>query len=55
MTAFLQFMGQLGIAYLNMGIVLGFTFGALILLRPVTRRLLRPRHQVWLWFVGWYM
>lgn len=55
MTAFIQSVGQLGIAYLNMGIVLGFTFGALILLRPVTSRLLRPKHQVWLWFAGWYV
>ena len=55
MIAFFQALGRFGILYLNLGIVLGFTFGALILLRPVTGRLLRPRHQVWLWFIGWYM
>ena len=54
MIAFFQALGRFGILYLNLGIVLGFTFGALILLRPVTGRLLRPKHQVWLWFAGWY-
>ena len=55
MIGFIQQCGRLGIVFLNMGIVLGFTFGALILLRPVTSRLLRPKHQVWLWFAGWYV
>ena len=55
MIGFFQQCGRLGIVFLNMGIVLGFTFGALILLRPVTSRLLRPKHQVWLWFAGWYV
>ena len=55
MIGFFQQCGRLGIVFLNMGIVLGFTFGALILLRPVTGRLLRPKHQVWLWFAGWYV
>ena len=39
----------------NLGLMLGFTFGVLILLRPITRRLLRPKHQVILWFAGWIM
>ena len=55
MVGFFQQCGRLGIVHLNLGIVLGFTFGALILLRPVTGRLLRPKHQVWLWFAGWYV
>lgn len=51
----LSFQGRMGIAIVNIGLFMGLVFGALILLRPVTGRLLRPRHQVWLWFVGWYM
>ena len=39
---------------LNVGLMMGMTFGALILLRPVTNRLLPPRQRVWIWFVGWY-
>ena len=50
-----SFLGRMGIAIMNIGLFMGLVFGALILLRPVTGRLLRPRHQVWLWFVGWYM
>lgn len=42
------------IIYLNMGLMLGLTFGALILLRPVTVRLLRPQHRVALWYLGWW-
>lgn len=51
----LSSVGRMGITIVNVGLFMGFAFGALILLRPVTKRLLRPRHQVWLWFVGWYM
>lgn len=40
---------------INLCLMLGLTFGVLILLRPVTRRLLRPKHQVVLWFAGWIM
>ena len=40
---------------INLGLMLGFTFGVLILLRPITRRLLRPKHHVILWFAGWIM
>lgn len=43
---------KLAVLYLNMGLMLGLTFGALILLRPVTGRLLRPQHQVMLWDTG---
>lgn len=44
------------LAYLygNMGIMLSLTFGALILLRPITNRLIAPRWRVWIWFTGWY-
>ena len=38
---------------LNYGLYFGFFFAALILLRPVTGRLLRPKHQVTLWGIGW--
>ena len=40
--------------YGNMGIMLSLTFGALILLRPVTNRLIAPRWRAWVWFAGWY-
>lgn len=39
---------------LNVGLMMGMTFGALILLRPVTNRLLSPRQRVWVWFAGWF-
>lgn len=49
----LHLWGWVAVYYINFGILEGLTFGALILLRPVTNRLLRPRHRVWLWAVGW--
>ena len=55
MAAIFTILGEVGINLLNLGLSIGLTFGALILLRPVTGRLLRPKHQVWLWFVGWYV
>ena len=45
---------RLAAAYLNMGLMLGLTFGALMLLRPVTVGLLRPQHRVALWYLGWW-
>ena len=54
MIALFTFLGEIGITMINLGISMGLTFGARILLRPITGRLLRPKHQVWLWFVGWY-
>ena len=45
---------RLFIIYLNMGLMLGLTFGGLMLLRPVTVRLLRPQHRVALWYLGWW-
>lgn len=41
------------LGWLNMGIMLGLTFGVLILLRPVTNRLLSPGNRVFLWMMGW--
>lgn len=46
---------KLAVLFLNMGLMLGLTFGGLILLRPLTSRLLRPQHQVMLWYVGWLL
>ena len=40
--------------FLNAGLLLGLIFSALLLLRPVTNRLLRPKHRVALWCVGWF-
>ena len=44
--------GMMSLLYANMGIMLSITFGALILLRPITNRLIAPRWRVWIWFVG---
>ena len=55
MAAVFTILGRVGIDLINIGLAIGFTFGVLILLRPITGRLLRPKHQVWLWFVGWYV
>lgn len=46
--------GAAGITFINLGLMLGLTFGVLMLLRPVTNRLLRPRQRVILWFAGWF-
>lgn len=40
--------------YGNIGVTLSLTFGAIILLRPITNRLIAPRWRVWIWFTGWY-
>lgn len=42
-------------ALVNQGLALGFTFAVLILLRPVTNRLLRPKYRVVFWLAGWIM
>lgn len=39
----------------NRGLLMLPVFGAVILLRPVTNRLLRPKYRVWLWMAGWFM
>ena len=40
--------------YGNLGLTLSLVFGTLILLRPLTSRLLRPRQRVLLWHLGWF-
>lgn len=45
---------QTALKFGNIGIMLSLTFGAMILLRPVTNRLIAPRWRVWVWFAGWY-
>jgi len=39
----------------NIGIALGMTFALVLLLRPVTNRLLRPRYRVAFWMMAWIM
>lgn len=39
--------------YLNTGLASGLILGFLLLLRPVTNRLLTPRQRVWLWGAAW--
>jgi len=39
----------------NQGLALGFTFAVIILLRPLTNRLLRPRYRVVFWLAGWVL
>ena len=48
LTAF----GSGAVRLINQALLMGLIFGVLILLRPVTNRLLRPRHRVCLWGVG---
>ena len=51
----MAFFGSLFFTFLNLGLVLGAVMGVLILLRPVTNRLLAPRQRVALWGVGWFL
>ena len=51
LTAF----GSGAVRLINQALLMGLIFGVLILLRPVTNRLLRPRHRVCLWGVGWVL
>ena len=46
--------GSIMAIFLNTGLLFGLIFGCILLLRPVTNRLLRPRHRVALWCVGWF-
>lgn len=39
--------------WLNNALAVSLTFGGLILLRPVTNRLLRPKYRVKIWMLGW--
>ena len=41
--------------YGNMGIAMGLIFGLILLLRPVTMRLFRPKYQVIFWISAWTM
>lgn len=45
---------ELFLAMCNVGLFLTMAFGVLLLLRPVTNRLLAPQQRVWLWFLGWF-
>lgn len=47
--------GQVFFSFFNTGLLFGGIFGVLILLRPLLKRLLRPKQLVTLWFVGWYL
>lgn len=47
-------MVYLFILFFNMGLVISLTFGGMILVRPVTNRVLRPRQRAVLWYLGWY-
>ena len=51
----LDIFGGAFVGLLNMGLVLGAIMGAILLLRPVTNRLLAPRQRVALWGAGWVL
>ena len=52
MTFFTRYSGIL-LDWTNMGVMMGLTFAVLILLRPLTNRLMRPGYRIFLWMVGW--
>ena len=39
--------------YLNLGLAAGLTCGALLLLRPLLKRVLSPRQRLLLWMTAW--
>ena len=39
--------------YLNLGLAVGLTCGALLLLRPLLKRVLSPRQRLLLWMTAW--
>ena len=47
--AFLQRYSGFLLDLSNMGIMMGLTFLVIILLRPVTNRLMRPGYRIFLW------
>lgn len=49
----MEFMAEFLNLFLNGGLLLGMIFGVIILLRPVTTRLLSPSQRVVLWGSGW--
>lgn len=40
--------------FLNMGLTFSLVFGGMLLVRPVTNRVLRPKQRAALWYLGWY-
>ncbi len=50
MTIFISIAFQ----FINLGLACGLLLGVLLLLSPVTKRLLTPRQRVLLWMVGWH-
>ena len=40
--------------YLNLGLAVGLTCGALLLLRPLLKRVLSPRQRLLLWMTAWF-
>ena len=48
-----DFWSQMIFEYLNTGLASGLILGFLLLLSPVTNRLLAPRRRVWLWGAAW--
>lgn len=38
----------------NLGLTISLTFGGIILVRPITNHVLRPRQRAFLWYFGWY-
>ena len=51
----LQMVLEAGIDFVNAGLLLGILFAALIVLRPVSNRLLSPGQRVLLWGLGWVL
>lgn len=43
-----------GVRFLNENLILALTLGALLLLRPVTRRIFNARQQARLWLLAWF-
>lgn len=40
--------------FFNMGLTLSLVFGGMLLVRPLTNRVLRPRQRALLWYLGWH-
>ena len=40
--------------FFNMGLTFSLVFGGMLLVRPLTNRILRPRQRAVLWYLGWY-
>ncbi len=40
--------------YLNLGLAVGLACGALLLLRPLLKRVLSPRQRLLLWMTAWF-